>query len=318
MSGRPVVARTRAELAAALAAWEGRGAAPGPGGRGGRAVVMTMGALHEGHLELVRRARAEVGPEGQVVTTIFVNPLQFGAGEDLDRYPRDLDSDIVALAAVGTDVIFAPPPDVVYPGGDPMVRVSAGALGQVLEGAARPGHFDGVLTVVLKLTHLTRPDVALFGRKDAQQLIAVRRMVADLDLPVRIVAVPIVRDDDGLALSSRNAYLTPDQRRAALGLYAALRAAAGAAAGPPPGTARAVLAAAGAVLADRPGVDLDYLVLVDPQDARPIPADAPGVGLLLVAARVGTTRLIDNTLVGVDGAVGVMGGIEGGPAAAPG
>lgn len=218
--GTPTLARTRGEVASALAA-DGSS----------RAVVMTMGALHAGHLSLVRHARELAD---QVVVTIFVNPLQFGAGEDLSRYPRDLEGDLALLTGEGLlgagDVVLAPTPDVMYPDGDPLVRVSAGPLGDVLEGAVRPGHFDGVLTVVLKLLHLTRPDVALFGRKDAQQLAAVRRMVRDLDVPVEVVGVPLVRDADGLALSSRNAYLSPDERVRALGLSRALRAAQDAAA----------------------------------------------------------------------------------------
>lgn len=288
----PVVVRTRPDLAAALAGLTGR-----------RAVVMTMGALHEGHLELVRQARALAD---HVVVTIFVNPLQFGAGEDLDRYPRQLEADVAALAALGVELVFAPTPDVMYPDGTPAVTVSAGRLGEVWEGASRPGHFDGVLTVVAKLLHLVRPDVALFGQKDAQQLAAIRRMVRDLDLPVEVVAVPIQRDADGLALSSRNVYLSAAERSAALALSRALRAAQPAADGAGPVTgaspAEAALAAARAVLdaqeAATPGaVVVDYLTLVDPDDLAPVEADYRGTALLAVAARVGRTRLIDNTLV---------------------
>ena len=289
--GTPTLARTRAELDSALAA-----ASPGvPRTRHARAVVMTMGALHAGHLSLVRHARELAD---QVVVTIFVNPLQFGAGEDLSRYPRDLARDLELLSGPGLlgpgDVVFAPAPDVVYPDGDPLVRVSAGALGETYEGAVRPGHFDGVLTVVLKLMHLTRPDVALFGRKDAQQLVAVRRMVRDLDVPVEVVGVPLVRDDDGVALSSRNAYLGPDERRRALGLSRALRAGAAAASDGP----AAVLAAAHAALADE---DVDYVALVDPDDFTPVPDDHVGEAVLALAARIGTTRLIDNTSVTLGG-----------------
>ncbi|MEG3614578.1 pantoate--beta-alanine ligase [Isoptericola haloaureus] len=288
-----VVAHTRTELRDALAAWTIGGADP----TDRRAVVMTMGALHEGHLELVRRARAEVGPGGQVVVTIFVNPLQFGEGEDLDAYPRDLAGDLERLAEVGADVVFAPTPDVVYPDGDPIVRVSAGRIGEVLEGAFRPGHLDGVLTVVLKLMQLTRPDVALFGEKDAQQLLAVRRMVRDLDLEVEIVGVPTVRDADGLALSSRNAYLSDGERDAALALSRALRGGAEeAAAGH---GAPAVLATASGILNAVPDVVVDYLALVDPDTVEEVPGDRTGLALLLVAARVGTTRLIDNQAVDV-------------------
>lgn len=287
----PHVVSTRADLRDALRGW-----ALSPGaGEGSRAVVMTMGALHEGHLELVRRARELAGPTGQVVVTIFVNPLQFGAGEDLSRYPRDLEGDVALLSTAGADLVFAPTPDVVYPGGDPLVRVSAGPIGTTLEGASRPGHLDGVLTVVLKLLHLVRPDVALFGQKDAQQLLAVRRMVHDLDVDVEIVGVPIVRDADGLALSSRNAYLSDDEREQALALSRALRAAADRAeAG---GTAADVVATASGMLNDAEGVVVDYLALVDPATVEDVPADRSGPALLLVAARVGTTRLIDNEAV---------------------
>ncbi|MBM7168370.1 pantoate--beta-alanine ligase, partial [Streptomyces sp. G44] len=189
---------------------------------GRRAVVMTMGALHDGHASLIRAARRAAGPDGEVVVTVFVNPLQFGAGEDLDRYPRTLDADVKIAEQAGADAVFAPAVDEVYPGGEPQVRVSAGPMGTVLEGATRPGHFDGMLTVVAKLLHLTGPDVALFGQKDAQQLALIRRMVRDLDFPVEIVGVPTVREDDGLALSSRNRYLSPEERRTALALSRAL------------------------------------------------------------------------------------------------
>ena len=292
-STRPAVVRTRAELRDALTAW----ALSGPDVTNRRAVVMTMGALHEGHLELVRRAREEAGPSGQVVVTVFVNPLQFGPGEDLDKYPRDLEGDVAKVGRAGADVVFAPTPDVVYPDGDPVVRVSAGSIGEVLEGAFRPGHLDGVLTVVLKLLHLTRPDVALFGQKDAQQLVAVRRMVRDLDVDVEIVGVPTVRDADGLALSSRNAYLSDHEHTLALALSRSLRAGAEAAAAGR--GARAVLATAAGILNDADGVVVDYLALADPTTVGEVPADHTGPALLLVAARVGTTRLIDNAAVDV-------------------
>lgn len=275
----PLLVTDREELAAALAQRPGR-----------RAVVMTMGALHAGHLALVERARRE---GDVVVVTIFVNPLQFGAGEDLDTYPRDLDGDLERLAGVGADVVFAPTPDVVYPDGDPVVRVSAGRIGEVLEGASRPGHLDGVLTVVLKLMHLTAPDVALFGRKDAQQLAAVRRMVRDLDVPVEVLGVDTVREPDGLALSSRNAYLSPDERERALVLSRALRAGADAA----PAGAAAVREAAQQVLAAAEGaghVELDYVALVDPDTFAEVDDAWQGDAVLAVAARVGNTRLIDN------------------------
>ncbi|WP_338316313.1 pantoate--beta-alanine ligase [Streptomyces bohaiensis] len=190
-----------------------------------RAVVMTMGALHRGHAALVAAARREAGPDGQVVVTVFVNPLQFGPGEDFDRYPRTLPDDLRIAGEAGADVVFAPAGDEVYPDGTPLVTLAAGPMGERLEGAHRPGHFDGVLTVVAKLLHLTDPDVALFGEKDAQQLALIRRMVRDLDFPVRTVGVPTVREEDGLALSSRNRYLSPTERRTALALSRALFAA---------------------------------------------------------------------------------------------
>ncbi|HEU0102586.1 MAG TPA: pantoate--beta-alanine ligase [Mycobacteriales bacterium] len=260
----PVLATTRQELEAARKVLPGR-----------VAVVMTMGALHEGHAALIRAARERAD---SVIVTIFVNPLQFGAGEDLDRYPRTLDDDLLVCAREGADVVFAPAPDVVYPSA-PVVRVQAGALGEGFEGASRPGHFDGMLTVVLKLLHLVHPDVALFGQKDAQQLACIRAMVRDLDVPVDIVAVPTVRESDGLALSSRNRYLSPDQRLAALALSRAL------ATGNAP--------AARAVLAAEPGVAPDYLERVRSSDFQVDPAG----DLLVVAARVGSTRLIDNVVL---------------------
>ncbi|MCX4235886.1 pantoate--beta-alanine ligase [Streptomyces sp. NPDC020707] len=189
---------------------------------GRRAVVMTMGALHEGHATLIRTARRLAGGDGEVVVTVFVNPLQFGAGEDLDRYPRTLDADIKIAEQAGADVVFAPSVDEVYPGGEPQVRISAGPMGERLEGSTRPGHFDGMLTVVAKLLHLTGPDVALFGQKDAQQLALIRRMVRDLNFGLEIVGVPTVREADGLALSSRNRYLSAGERRTALALSQAL------------------------------------------------------------------------------------------------
>ncbi|MFF5146576.1 pantoate--beta-alanine ligase [Streptomyces sp. NPDC013157] len=303
---------------------------------GRRAVVMTMGALHEGHATLIRAAREIAGPDGEVVVTVFVNPLQFGAGEDLDRYPRTLDADLKIAEQAGADVVFAPSVDEVYPGGQPQVRVTAGPMGTRLEGASRPGHFDGVLTVVAKLLHLTRPDAALFGQKDAQQLAVIRRMVRDLNFGIEIVGVPTVREADGLALSSRNRYLSADDRRTALTLSRALfagrdrhaaqealraralevpstraraealsaigesRAAADAhaVAKAVPNAAAAVRAAARQVLDEAvhydPPLELDYLALVDPSDFTEIDDDFTGEAVLAVAARVGTTRLIDN------------------------
>ena len=252
--------------------------------------MLFRSALHEGHLDLVREARRRAD---NVVVTIFVNPLQFAPGEDLDAYPRDLDADLAQLARVGADVVFAPDPQTMYPQGDPEVRVDPGPVGSRLEGTTRPTHFAGVLTVVLKLLHLTRPDVALFGQKDAQQLALVRAMVRDLDVDVEIVGVPIRREPDGLAMSSRNAYLDATDRRAALALSAALRAGAEHAAEGGP----AVLRAARERLAEESAVELDYLELVDPDTMVPVPPDHAGAALLAVAARVGRTRLIDNTTV---------------------
>jgi pantoate--beta-alanine ligase len=286
------VARTRAELADARAAAVASGAGP-------VAVVMTLGALHDGHAALLRAARARAGV---LLATIFVNPLQFGPDEDLDRYPRTLDADLARCRRSGVDLVFAPPPAEVYPHGDPAVRVDPGPAGRILEGASRPGHFAGVLTVVLKLLQLTRPDLTCFGEKDYQQLVLVRRMVQDFDLPVRVIAVPTVRDPDGLAVSSRNRYLSGPERAAARSLSGALRAGAVAAAGGDPPAA--VLATAAAALA---GIDLelDYLALTD-RTLRPLagplgtsagpvhPAPADGLARLLVAGRAGTTRLIDN------------------------
>ncbi|MCX5398765.1 pantoate--beta-alanine ligase [Streptomyces sp. NBC_00102] len=217
-------APTPPDTAVLLHTAEALEALPRPAGAR-RTVVMTMGALHDGHGTLIRAAREAAGRDGQVVVTVFVNPLQFGEAADLDRYPRTLEADLAVASAAGADVVFAPSVEEVYPGGDPQVRITAGPMGERLEGASRPGHFDGMLTVVAKLLHLTRPDEALFGQKDAQQLALVRRMVRDLNFGIEITAVPTVRDPDGLALSSRNRFLSPVERRTALALSAALFAA---------------------------------------------------------------------------------------------
>jgi pantoate--beta-alanine ligase len=273
---------TRAELAAARRSLPGR-----------VAVVMTMGALHEGHALLIRAAREYAE---SVVVTIFLNPLQFAAGEDLDRYPKTFEADLVICEREGADLVFAPTPDVVYPDGEPSVRVSAGPLGDRLEGTHRPGHFDGVLTVVAKLLHLTGPDVALFGEKDGQQLALIRQMVRDLDFPVEVVGVPTVRDASGLALSSRNTYLSERDHEVALSLNKALTAGATAA-----GEGRsAVLAAALSVLDAQPGLSVDYLALVDEDTWEDADDDTTGRARLLVAARVGNTRLIDNVSLVLD------------------
>ncbi|PPG42869.1 MULTISPECIES: pantoate--beta-alanine ligase [unclassified Rathayibacter] len=257
--------------------------------RAGRriALVPTMGALHAGHLALVERARelADV-----VVVSVFVNPLQFGPSEDLDRYPRDLEGDTALLDAAGADLLFAPGVAEMYPDGPSSTRVVAGEVGGLYEGRARPGHFDGMLTVVAKLLSIAQPGIAVFGQKDAQQLFLVRRMVRDLDLPVEIEGVGIVREEDGLARSSRNRYLDEEQRRAGLVLPRLLAAAAEAA----DRGAAAAIEAAEAVAHAEPLVKLDYLVVVDPATLLPVDADHRGPALVLVAAIVGTTRLLDN------------------------
>lgn len=288
----PVLARTRRGLCAA------RAPLPPP-----VVLVPTMGALHEGHRALLHRARELAGTGGSVLASIFVNPLQFGPAEDFDRYPRTLDEDMAVCGEERVDLVFAPGRDVMYPR-EQLVTVDPGPMGAVLEGAFRPGFFGGVLTVVLKLFQLTGPDLAVFGEKDAQQLALIRRMAGDLDLGIRIVGVPIVRDPDGLATSSRNRYLSGPERASALALSRALRAGAGAAAGGP----EAVLAGAGKLLDEaaqaEPRVVPDYLALVEPETFTPPPPGYSGPALLLVAARVGTTRLIDNipvTLAGEGG-----------------
>jgi pantoate--beta-alanine ligase len=263
-------------------------------------LVPTMGALHQGHRALLRLARQIAGDAGSVVVSVFVNPLQFGAGEDFGGYPRAIERDLAICGEEGVSLVFVPAQEEMYPS-PPLVRVDPGPVGQVLEGRSRPGFFTGVLTVVLKLFQLTRPDVAVFGQKDAQQLALVRRMSADLDLGVGIAAVPIVRDPDGLAISSRNAYLSAAQRSTALALSRALAAGTAAAeAGPAAvlGAARTVLDAA--VAADPPLV-LDYLELVDPVTFTGAGDGYHGQALLLVAAWCGTTRLIDNAPVPLDG-----------------
>ncbi len=259
-------------------------------------LVPTMGALHDGHRSPLRLARELAGSGGSVVVSIFVNPLQFGPAEDFGTYPRQLQQDLVLCAEEGVSMVFAPARNEMYLT-EPMVTVDPGPVGRLLEGKSRPGFFDGVLTVVLKLFQLTAPDVAVFGSKDAQQFGLISRMVTDLDLGVRVVAAPLHRDPDGLASSSRNAYLSTEQRVAALALPRAL-AAAQAAAGQ---GAKAALAAAGSVLdaaaAASPPVELDYLVLADPDTFEEIGPGHQGPALLLLAARVGSTRLIDNTVL---------------------
>jgi pantoate--beta-alanine ligase len=247
-----------------------------------------MGALHEGHRELIRHARRA---PGSTVTTvsIFVNPLQFGPHEDLTRYPRTLEADLEACRAEGVELVFTPQVEDMYPAGADTTIVP-GRLADQLEGSVRPGHFTGVLTVVAKLFHIVAPDVAFFGEKDYQQLVLVKRMARDLGFPVRVVGVPTVRETDGLALSSRNVYLSGADRARAATLQRALVAGASVSARGPD----AVLAAARAVLAEQPTIDVEYLELRDP-DLGPVPGDGPA--RLLVAARLGATRLIDNISV---------------------
>ncbi|WP_244231876.1 pantoate--beta-alanine ligase [Rathayibacter sp. VKM Ac-2804] len=251
------------------------------------ALVPTMGALHAGHLALVDRAReiADV-----VVVSIFVNPLQFGPNEDLDRYPRDLAADVALLEERGVEHVFAPSVAEMYPDGPSSTRVVAGEVGSLYEGRSRPGHFDGMLTVVSKLLHIVQPDVAMFGQKDAQQLFLVRRMVRDLDLPVAIEGVATVREEDGLALSSRNRYLDARERRAARTIPLLLEAAASAA----DRGLDAVVAAAQSASRGEPLVKLDYLVVANPATLLPVDDDHRGPALVLVAAVVGSTRLLDN------------------------
>jgi pantoate--beta-alanine ligase len=266
-------------------------------------LVPTMGALHEGHAQLARTAVAQ---NDVVVASIFVNPLQFGEAADLERYPRTLEADLALLEAEGVDLAFAPGVEEVYPGGEPLVRITAGPLGEKWEGASRPGHFDGALTVVAKLLHYGIPGTGLpdggqpgyrayFGQKDAQQLALVQRMVADLNFPVEIVPVPIVRSADGLALSSRNRFLSEDERGAALVLSRALRLIEERANAHEP----LDIESAQALVRSQPLVELDYFEVVDPRTLEPIAEncqDTPfrGEGLAIIAAKVGPVRLIDN------------------------
>jgi len=275
-----IVATTRAELKAA------RDKVPGP-----VVLVPTMGALHDGHRALLRRARELAGPAGTVAVSIFVNPLQFGPNEDLDKYPRTRAEDLEICAAEGAGLVFAPGVAEMYPH-EQLVMVDAGPTGEILEGEFRPGFFRGVLTVVLKLFSLVRPDTAVFGQKDAQQLALVRRMVADFALGIEIEAVPTVRDADGLALSSRNKYLSASERKVAPVLHQALSAGVAAAARGP----RAVLDAARRVLdEDGAGLSVDYLALVSGGTYGLVQDDDySGAAVLAIAARLGTTRLIDN------------------------
>jgi len=269
-------------------------------------LVPTMGALHAGHATL---AAAAVAENDVVVASVFVNPLQFGDPADLDRYPRTTDADLALLDSVGVDFMFAPSVAEMYPHGEPAIRVTAGQLGELYEGASRPGHFDGALTVVAKLLHIGQPYNGLaatgdayrayFGQKDAQQLVLVQRMVADLEFPVRIVAVPTVRDNDGLALSSRNRFLSAEERNSALVLSRALRLLQERALAHEPLDVDSVVA----MVASATGVELDYLEVVDPatlavrgENCQDTPFT--GAALALIAAKVGPVRLIDNLPLG--------------------
>jgi pantoate--beta-alanine ligase len=275
------VVETIAELRAAL---EGRTVA----------LVPTMGALHDGHLALVNRA-AELADT--VVVSIFVNPLQFGPNEDLDKYPRTLADDLVKLEAAGVEFVFAPSVDEMYPTGPSQTRVTAGQVGTLFEGRSRPGHFDGMLTVVAKLLGIVRPAFVLFGQKDAQQVFLVQRMVADLDVATSVEVVPTVREQSGLALSSRNRYLDEREKRAALALSTALEAAQSSG----DRGIDAVLAAAQSVLMGENLVRLDYLSVVNPATFLPVDDGYRGRARVLIAARVGETRLIDNELIHLGG-----------------
>lgn len=279
------VVRTPEDLRAQVAAWKAEGLRVG--------FVPTMGALHDGHLSLVRRARETCD---RVVASVFVNPTQFGPGEDFDSYPRSPESDGEMLAVAGCHLLFLPEVETIYPrfgradGGSTFVEVEGPSQG--FEGAERPGHFRGVATVVLKLFQLVRPDVAVFGEKDAQQLAVVRRMVRDLHVPVEIVGAPIVREEDGLAMSSRNVYLSPEQRRAATVLYRSLEAArqmieAGERA------ADAIRRQVATVIEAEPLGELDYVAVVDQDGFRRVDTLAPK-SVIAIAVRFGTTRLLDN------------------------
>ncbi|RFA10421.1 pantoate--beta-alanine ligase [Subtercola boreus] len=286
------IAEVRARIAAAKSDARVRGAAEPT-----VALVPTMGALHKGHLALVQRA-AEVADI--VVVSVFVNPLQFSESEDLDRYPRDLDADLGTLAgdAAGAGaIVFAPAAGEMYPDGKTQTKVTSGNVGNLLEGRSRAGHFDGVLVVVSKLLNIVQPDFVLFGQKDAQQVFVVSRMVRDLNIPVTVEVVETVREDDGLALSSRNRFLDERERLAARVLSRTLEAADSAA----DGGIDSVIAAAQSAGMGEPLVDLEYLSVVNPTTFLPVDDGYHGKAIVLVAARVGATRLIDNETVYLGG-----------------
>ena len=275
-----LLARTRLELDEAAAS-------PVP-----TAVVMTMGALHEGHAELMREARRRL-PQGRVIVTDFVNPTQFGAGEDFDRYPRTLEADVELCERNAVDIVFAPSVDEVYGGAGLGITVDPGARGDLLEGASRPGHFAGVLTVVAKLLHLTRPDIALFGEKDYQQLVLITDMVRALDFRVEVIGVPTVREPDGLAMSSRNRYLSAQARARAAVIPRALAAGEAAASAGADAAAHATRA-----VLEPEGIDIDYVVVTG---TDLLDAPARGAGRLILAVRIDGVRLIDNVPVDLGG-----------------
>lgn len=307
MTHRPILTHTRDQLAEALARLPGT-----------KALVMTMGALHAGHLQLVREAHALAD---HVIVTIFVNPTQFAPGEDFDAYPRTLGADMDALETVGADLVWAPSPQDVYPA-PATVSIDPGPVARVLEGKTRPTHFAGVALVCTKVVNLVRPDVALYGQKDAQQLAVLRAVFSQLDIPVHIHAVPIVRDRDGVALSSRNQYLSEEERVRARALSRALRRGVEVAeAGAEPGS---VISACRAVIDAEDGIDLDYIALVDAgtfeilagtdgvplgeaEAAPTLLTDGSRAGRVLIAAKVGSTRLIDNMEVALRGPVRLEG-----------
>ena len=260
--------------------------------------VPTMGALHDGHLALVRRAK---GLADVVVMSIFVNPAQFGAGEDYDRYPRDLARDAGLAAEAGVDILFTPSAKEIYPNGFASY-VTVEGIGDRFEGAARPGHFRGVATVVLKLFQIVQPELAVFGQKDAQQLAVIRRIVHDLNLDVEVLAAQTVREKDGLALSSRNVYLSPPQREAARVLSASLKAVEGLVAEGET-DARGIAALLRERIGREPLAALDYAEVVSPDEFKPVDRVAPG-SLAIVAAKFGGTRLIDNAVLNPPGAEG--------------
>jgi pantoate--beta-alanine ligase len=285
-AARPRVLETIAEVREIVAAERAAGRRV--------SLTPTLGALHDGHLVHLSRAAELVDTR---MVSIFVNPLQFGPNEDLAKYPRTLDADLDRLGRLGVPFVFAPSAAEMYPDGPPSVRVHAGRIGELYEGRSRPGHFDGVLTVVAKLLLIVGPDVVTFGQKDAQQLFLVRRMIADLNIPVRLEAIEIVREEDGLALSSRNRYLEGKERTAARTLSLALEAAASSA----DRGIDAVVAAAQGTLMGEPLIELDYLKIVDPETFLPADDGYRGPALVLVAAKVGSTRLIDNERISLAG-----------------